>query len=61
MVLGQLPPKKIVPQTLTPTVGIFSLFIIVRTPLKRIRKAPLLLSQEESLVEKVKKYPCLLM
>ena len=27
--------------------------------LKRIRKPPLLLSQEESLAEKVKKYPCL--
>ena len=27
--------------------------------LKRIRKSPLLLSQEESLAEKVKKYPCL--
>ena len=27
--------------------------------LKRIRKLPLLLSQEESLSEKVKKYPCM--
>ena len=27
--------------------------------LKRIRKPPLLLSQEKSLAEKVKKYPCL--
>ena len=27
--------------------------------LKRIRKSPLLLSQEESLAEKFKKYPCL--
>ena len=27
--------------------------------LKRIRKHPLLLSQEESLAEKAKKYPCL--
>ena len=27
--------------------------------LKRIRKPPLLLSQEESLAEKVKKHPCL--
>ena len=27
--------------------------------LKRIRKSPLLLSQEESLADKVKKYPCL--
>ena len=27
--------------------------------LKRIRKTPLLLSQEESLSEKVKKHPCL--
>ena len=27
--------------------------------LKRIRKPPPLLSQEESLAEKVKKYPCL--
>ena len=28
--------------------------------LKRIRKPPLLLGQEKSLAEKVKKYPCLL-
>ena len=27
--------------------------------LKRIRKPPVLLSQEKSLAEKVKKYPCL--
>ena len=30
-----------------------------QSQLKRIRKPPLLLSQEESLTEKVKKYPCL--
>ena len=30
-----------------------------QSQLKRIKKPPLLLSQEESLTEKVKKYPCL--
>ena len=30
-----------------------------KSQVKRIRKTPLLLSQEELLAEKVKKYPCL--
>ena len=30
-----------------------------KSQLKRLRKPPLLLSQEESLAKKVKKYPCL--
>ena len=30
-----------------------------KSQLKRIRKPPLLLSQEKSLAEKVKEYPCL--